>query len=63
MTVLTESYKEKWSELTTRASKGDRCWMKHELATLQFQTRGLITDEVEAREALKYEAAIKEMLR
>jgi len=63
MTEHVLSYEKKWSELTERAEKGDRCWMMHELASLQFQTRGLITDEVEARKALIYEAAIKEKLR
>jgi len=63
MTEHMTSYEKKWSELTERAKKGDRCWMMHELASLQFQTRGLTTDEVEARQAFIYEVAIKEKLR
>ena len=50
-------------ELTERKERGDRLWMKHEIAKLQFRTLGKATDELEMRIALNEEALMKEMLR
>ena len=49
--------------MTERKERGDRCWMKHEIATLQFLTLGKATDTVEMRQALGEEALMKELLR
>ena len=51
------------SELTERAVRGDHLWMKHELAKLQFLTRGTITDTIEGRLGLAEESIIKDLLR
>ena len=63
MTAPSTPYEKRWSELITHAKMGDLCWMKNELAMLQFQTRGKATDDLEGREALGEEAFIKALIR
>ena len=63
MTTHSTISEQRWKELIERKERGDRCWMKHEIAMLQFRTRGKATDILEMRIALNEEALMKEMLR